>query len=328
MKRLYHGTRHWLKQVLLALRDVEDIRATRREVDSLYGLLYRLVHESRVAPDLAALQTEAAFDHQWSSISEGEAMLSDPWFKANVASLIAEHEVLIRQEWFAGREVLDAGCGGGRWSYGLAKLGARVTAVDVNPSALQRTGDALAEIGGDHRLVQTPIESLTDALGVDSKFDLVYSWGVLHHCRSYDDALQSVMRHVRDGGVLYLYLYGRESKPVSEDVALFKERVAYNSLPDSAQREAFLLSKVMGERHRLHQAHDLYAPLINRRLEFEAVKADLEAAGFTDITRTVQHTELFIRAVKGDAAALRPFLLPAKARGEHWSLRYKRSKKA
>jgi hypothetical protein len=49
---------------------------------------------------------------------------------------------------------------------------------------------------------------------------------------------------------------------------------------------------------KLHQAHDLYAPLVNRRLEFDYVKKVLKDHGFTDVIRTVKDTELYIRAVK------------------------------
>ena len=43
-------------------------------------------------------------------------------------------------EFFAGKDVLDAGCGSGRWSYALSRLGARVHAMDLTaagPESLQ-----------------------------------------------------------------------------------------------------------------------------------------------------------------------------------------------
>ena len=64
---------------------------------------------------------------------EGGVLLSDPWFRENVTRILTEEELQIRPEWFAGKRVLDAGCGRGRWSYGFASLGTDVTSVDVNP---------------------------------------------------------------------------------------------------------------------------------------------------------------------------------------------------
>jgi hypothetical protein len=59
--------------------------------------------------------------------------------------------------------------------------------------------------------------------------------------------------------------------------------------------------------------HDYYAPLINRRFDFNEIQKALEDAGFQDVTRTIRHSELFIRAVKGDAAEYhRTWFLPAK----------------
>ena len=38
-------------------------------------------------------QTLASFDYQWRSLPEGDAMLSDPWFRENVDRIVSE-EVL------------------------------------------------------------------------------------------------------------------------------------------------------------------------------------------------------------------------------------------
>ena len=74
-------------------------------------------------------QTLASFDYQWRALAEGDAMLSDPWFVDNVDRIASEELLAVRRSWFDGRRVLDAGCGGGRWTVGLLRLGARVTAV-------------------------------------------------------------------------------------------------------------------------------------------------------------------------------------------------------
>ena len=39
-------------------------------------------------------------------------------------------------DWFAGKSVLDAGCGNGRWSTAFARLGAQVTAIDRDPNII------------------------------------------------------------------------------------------------------------------------------------------------------------------------------------------------
>jgi hypothetical protein len=61
----------------------------------------------------------------------------------------------------------------------------------------------------------------------------------------------------------------------------------------------------------MHNVHDMYAPLINRRLEFQQVEALLRGHGFTDIVRTIDGTELFIRAMTAQSKARnQAYILP------------------
>lgn len=291
----------------------------REDIDALYALLYRIIQDPDQAPALAALQTRDAFSHQWADLAQGEAMLSDPWFRENVTRIISEEELLLDPDWFRGKDVLDCGCGGGRWSYGFAKLGANVTAVDVNDSAIAATREALARIPVEQTFIRSPLEELSKHLPADRKFDLVFSWGVLHHCSSFTRALEDIATQVKPDGILYLYLYGRESVPFAADLALFRDRVRYNGLPDWSTRRAFLLRKGGGNEAGLHQAHDLYAPLINRRFAWDEMRARLGALGFGHVLRTIDHTELFIRATRTPLDA-RWTLTPK--RPPYWFQRY------
>jgi 2-polyprenyl-3-methyl-5-hydroxy-6-metoxy-1,4-benzoquinol methylase len=301
-------------------------RADKREVDALYKLLYKLVHDVDESLDLTSNQTEDSFSFQWDQLAEGEYMLSDSWFKNDVERIICEEEILIDKSWFKGKKILDAGCGGGRWSYGLAKLGASITAVDINESALRRTKEAIKDLDPNSKFVQTPLENLDKALTDSGKFDLVWSWGVVHHCKSFTKAFDQVCNQVKEGGLIYLYLYGRESLAMEADLNLFKDRVYYNSLSSWEEKESFLIEKGNGNPERVHQMHDIYSPLLNRRLEFDFVKKLLEAKGFTSISRTNNSTELHIRAVKGtkpddlDQYILAPFV------GESWMNHHEQKK--
>jgi ubiquinone/menaquinone biosynthesis C-methylase UbiE len=294
-----------IKKILSPILRSYDIRLEqqKKEIDALYKLLYNQVHDLDNTMSFSAAQTVGAFSFQWSDLKDGEAMLSDKWFKENVTNIISERETLIKKEWFKGKDIIDCGCGGGRWSYGLAQLGANITAVDINTSALEATRDAIKDIPVKKEFIQTPIEELTKHIPEGRKFDMVWSWGVLHHCGSFNTAFREVMSLVKDGGFIHLYLYGRESLPFDEDINLFKNRVYYNTLPSYAEKEKFLIDKANGDKTRLHQNHDIYSPLLNRRLDYSYVKKMLEDNGFTDVTRTIQNGEITVRAVKG---AMRP----------------------
>jgi SAM-dependent methyltransferase len=116
----------------------------------------------------------------------------------------------------------------------------------------------------------------------------------------FNRALDNLARAVRPGGVLYLYLYGRKSLTVSDDLRVFRDRVKYNVLMNDEERVQFLLRKAKGDRDRLHNEHDIYAPLINRRFLFEEVAEMLARRGFRDCMKTIDHSEVFVRATRGD----------------------------
>lgn len=274
---------------------------TRRqeEVDALYRVLYQLVHDWDEALVLPGLQTQQAFAKQWTDLPSGYYLLSDPWFRSNVARILSEEEIQIKREWFRGKDILDAGCGNGRWAFGFAELGANVTAVDVNEEATEATRNALASFPVRKAFYVTPLESLSQHLG-GQQYDLVFCWGVLHHCRSATRALAELIRHVKHGGLLYLYLYGRETMSLEEDLELFKLRLRFNLMSPEAKHR-FLYERAGGDEQLVHNLHDLYAPLINRRVEWAEIRRRLESAGLTQVTRTKQDTEVFVRAVNGSA---------------------------
>lgn len=311
MKRAVKNTLRPIRDAVRKAADPFNILKRRRETNTLYALLYNLVHDLDNSLDYSAKQTQGAFSTQWSEFEEGTYLIkSDPWFKENSVKFLCEQELRISPEWFKGKRVLDAGCGNGRWAYPLAKLGARYTAVDINEVAISKTRELIAEFDIEKRFIVSPLETVLEKLSPAEPFDLVISWGVVHHAKSFTKSLDNLTQLVRPGGVLHLYLYGRETIPYKADIELFKERVRYHTLQSDEERYEFLLRKVKGRRKLVHAAHDAYAPLINRRLEFDYVKKFLEDRGFTGVVRTVDYTELFIRSFKGSGAEVEPYLLP------------------
>lgn len=294
--------------------------STRQDNDAIYRLLYHYVHDNEKSLSLAFLQTKNAFAHQWDHLSTGSALLSDEWFLNNVCRILSQEEIQISPEWFAEKEILDAGCGNGRWSFGFAKLGANVTAVDINQVALDETKEHLKDFSVQKEFIQSPLENLKEALE-GRQFDMVFSWGVLHHCESFNKALDELVGCVKEGGVLYLYLYGRETHDFDQDLNLFKERVHYNTLFSEQERMQFLLKKSRGDKNRLHISHDIYAPMINRRFEFDFIKKAIEKRGLHSVERTIEHPELFIRALKGNCDSVKLQMLPKKKK-PFWFERY------
>ena len=112
-------------------------------------------------------------------------------------------DVRLPATWFPGKDALDAGCGTGRWSYALAELGARVTALDLTAAGCRATRRVLEPYAAGH-VVQAGIGSLP--LPPES-FDFVMAWGVLHHTPNTRRSFERLVPLVRPGGVLYVMVY-------------------------------------------------------------------------------------------------------------------------
>ena len=268
-------------------------------------------------------QTLASFDYQWGELPQGDAMLSDPWFRENVDRILVEELLCVDREWFRGRTVLDAGCGIGRWTLGFLRLGCDVTAVDFSPrglETLQKNMRLLApEAVAEGRLSTQRVDllDLPDALS-SRRFDLVYSFGVLHHTGDTARALANVAPLVKPDGLLFLYLYGSRSQTAATRLVLAALRAGLAPFPFRAKRA--LLKAILPVRDP-HQAFDTFSPLVNDTYTHETVESWLRGLGFRDVTRTIDYTELYLRARRDPSGAhpLRP--LP---RRPYWFERYRR----
>jgi 2-polyprenyl-3-methyl-5-hydroxy-6-metoxy-1,4-benzoquinol methylase len=115
-------------------------------------------------------------------------------------------------ERWEGKRVLEVGCGIGTDSISFALAGARLTAVELSSESL-RIAEQRAEVMGvaDRiRFVQANAEELTKAIA-DDPYDLVYSFGVIHHTPRPDRALAEMRALAAPGGTLKLMVYHRRS---------------------------------------------------------------------------------------------------------------------
>ncbi|GAA2629378.1 class I SAM-dependent methyltransferase [Streptomyces vastus] len=150
-----------------------------------------------------------AFGRNWQEFSR---LVDDGRIAAARESLV----VALGTSDLEGRTFLDIGCGSGLFSLAALQLGAKVHSFDYDPDAVATTGrlrDRYAP-DSDWRVEQGSVldSSLISRLG---QFDIVYSWGVLHHTGALWEALDTACQLVAPGGLLYVSIYndqGRRSR--------------------------------------------------------------------------------------------------------------------
>jgi 2-polyprenyl-3-methyl-5-hydroxy-6-metoxy-1,4-benzoquinol methylase len=122
---------------------------------------------------------------------------------------------------WAGKRVLEVGCGIGTDSINFARAGAELTAVDLSSESLRVAEQRADVMGVADRIhfVQADAEELTSAID-DGPYDLVYSFGVIHHTPHPERALAQMRALAGPGSTLKLMVYHRRSWKVFWILAL------------------------------------------------------------------------------------------------------------
>lgn len=108
-----------------------------------------------------------------------------------------------------GKRFLDIGSGSGLFSLAARRLGAKVHSFDYDPKSVGCTNELKRRYYEDDSDWVIEEGSALDAEYLTSlgKFDVVYSWGVLHHTGNMNKALENAMIPVSNHGVLYIAIY-------------------------------------------------------------------------------------------------------------------------
>ena len=143
-----------------------------------------------------------AFGENWASF----ARVLDA---AKISEAVHALSGLLQMESIAGLSFLDIGSGSGLYSLAALLLGAaKVLALDVDPDSVSTTRAVLskhAPFGAGYEVRHDSI--LSPALAINEPFDIVYSWGVLHHTGEMRAAISRAAQFVKPGGVFAFALY-------------------------------------------------------------------------------------------------------------------------
>jgi SAM-dependent methyltransferase len=150
-------------------------------------------------PRLAAQSYVASFGRQWNRYDVARPAEDEAVFRIKTG---LDPSALARQL------VLDAGCGGGRYTALLGQCGAHVVGVDLS-DAVEKARALCAELPRV-AIVQADLLELPLA---ERAFDLAFSIGVLHHSPDPRRAFAQVAARVKPGGRLAVWLYRRNTRP-------------------------------------------------------------------------------------------------------------------
>jgi len=129
-----------------------------------------------------------------------------------------------------GKRFLDIGSGSGLFSLAARRQGAIVHSFDYDPQSVACTTELRERYFKDDKDWKVERASALDPayLATLGQFDIVYSWGVLHHTGNMWEALKNAERLVADKGILFISLYNNQG--AMSKVWTFHKKM-YNRLP-------------------------------------------------------------------------------------------------
>jgi 2-polyprenyl-3-methyl-5-hydroxy-6-metoxy-1,4-benzoquinol methylase len=115
-------------------------------------------------------------------------------------------------ERWRGKKVLEIGCGIGTDTISFARHGAQVTSVDLTEKSLEVARQRAKVFGLEDRItfLQANAERLSEYVPVE-RYDLVYSFGVIHHTPHPEQVLEEIRKYVAPGSTVKIMVYNRWS---------------------------------------------------------------------------------------------------------------------
>jgi SAM-dependent methyltransferase len=156
------------------------------------GVEYPVIDE---IPRFVAQEHLASFGLQWNRYEVSHDEEDRATFQAKTG---------VRVDELQGLRVLDAGCGGGRYSKVAGEAGANVVGAD-HSTAVEKAARLCAHLPNVHFL-QADLKALPLE---PASFDLAFSIGVMHHDADTRAVFDAVATIVRPGGRLAVWLYRR-----------------------------------------------------------------------------------------------------------------------
>jgi len=113
-------------------------------------------------------------------------------------------------EKYNGKNILEVGCGIGTAAQSFIENGANYTGIDLSDVSVELTKKRLQVFNLKGNIFQANIENTINCLK-DKQFDLVYSFGVLHHTPNVKIAIDNIWKILKPEGEFKLMMYAKNS---------------------------------------------------------------------------------------------------------------------
>ncbi len=186
-------------------------------------------------PDLTKQETHFAFGRNWAEYAEKITDSEIGEAERGLSRLLAGTSL-------EGKRFLDIGSGSGLHALAALRLKAtEVVAIDIDPDSFATTRAVLNRHAGANRWRAEQISVFDLTTAQFGSFDVVYSWGVLHHTGDMARAIRCAGALVKDGGQFVFALYRR----IWMDPFWRVEKRWYTRAAPVAQRRARAVHEVL-----------------------------------------------------------------------------------
>jgi len=197
----------------------------------------------------------------------------------NIASNVIKSQTLNESfplDFFKDKKCIDIGCGAGRWTKTLQKLGCKVTSTDVSPHGLESVRKFNDDV---HELNLFDIVEKRDDF--HNKFDLAICWGVIMCTHNPKLAFENVCQTVAPGGYLYIMVY---NDTYHHSHFVVNARKHYHTLHTFEEKlnYAYAISKT--KENAINQL-DMLNTFYNWTIDEDTARSWYREAGFTNVKR-------------------------------------------